>query len=528
MKTFRFHALRQIDKLGKSLFGLGRRSLLVFNERTATPLSDSTSVKWILSTARAFGKAVPPLRSGTAVQMFLAGRSLRRILFCVLVISFGFALPTVAEDTWKAGLAKENITPENGLWLAGYATRTKPADGKLMELWAKALALEDAAGHKAIIVTTDTLGIPQSIYLHTLASVKEKFGLDPQQVILSASHTHCGPVLRNALYDAYPLDEQQRELIEKYSQVFEAKLVQAIGDALGDLSPAELSARAGETNFAVNRRNNTEGKVPKLLQEGALKGPIDHAVPVLTVTGADGKLRAVLFGYACHNTVMSFNKWSGDYAGFAQLALEKSHPGAQAMFFMGCGGDQNPLPRGKLEIAERYGSMLAAAVEEAMREKGRDLSPQLATSIEMVKLDLGPEPTKAELETMKNGTNASAKRWSTRILADLEAGKQPIRSYPFPLQAWSLGRTHLLLTMGGESVVDYALKFKKEFGPQTWVAGYCNDVMTYIPSLRVLKEGGYEGGKAFIPYGMPALRWADDVEDRITASAERLVRKVKP
>jgi hypothetical protein len=71
----------------------------------------------------------------------------------------------------------------------------------------------------------------------------------------------------------------------------------------------------------------------------------------------------------------------------------------------------------------------------------------------------------------------------------------------------------------------YALKFKEQFGAQTWVAGYCNDVMTYIPSLRVLKEGGYEGGGAMIPYGQPALRWGDDVEELITGGVNRAVEQ---
>src|SRR5439155_3646460 len=129
----------------------------------------------------------------------------------------------------------------------------------------------------------------------------------------------------------------------------------------------------GSAGFGVNRRNNREADVPKLIQQGALKGPVDHAVPVLAVFLPDGKLKAVLFGYACHNTVMSFYQWSGDYAGFAQMALEKSHPEATAMFFMGCGGDQNPLPRRQLALAERYGNMLAAAVEEVLLSPPRAL-----------------------------------------------------------------------------------------------------------------------------------------------------------
>src|SRR5437588_6907394 len=120
-----------------------------------------------------------------------------------------------------------------------------------MDLWIKVLALEDARGHRAVILTSDLLGIPESIYQHTCAALKSKFGLDPDQILLSASHTHCGPVLRGALYDIYPLDENQRSLIEQYSIELEAKIVETAGRALADLAPARLAAVQGTPNFAV-------------------------------------------------------------------------------------------------------------------------------------------------------------------------------------------------------------------------------------------------------------------------------------
>ena len=449
--------------------------------------------------------------------------------WALALVAFWFAGTPLgaAEALWKAGVARANITPTTPLLLAGYASRDKPAEGKVMELWIKALALEDAEGHRAIVLTSDTLGIPQSIYHSVCAALKARFGLLPEQIILSASHTHCGPVLRGALYDMYPLDDAQRLLIENYSAELETNIVKTIGKALADLSPARISSGQGSTSFAVNRRTSREADVPKLIQQGALKGPVDHAVPVLAVFLPDGKLKAVLFGYACHNTVMAFYQWSGDYAGFAQIALEKSHPEAMAMFFMGCGGDQNPLPRQKLELAERYGNMLAAGVEEVLLSPPRTLPARLKTTMEMVNLNFGPAPTEVELEKMLQEKALSHRNWAARLLAQLKAGKPFIRTYPFPIQAWRLGEAQFLITLGGEPVVDYALKFKQEFGPQTWVAGYCNDVMTYIPSARVLKEGGYEGGGAMIPYGQPALRWADDVEDLISAAVGRLIERVK-
>jgi len=454
----------------------------------------------------------------------------------VFLASWFTVLPLgAAEAFWKAGVAKALITPTQPVWLAGYGGRDKPADGKVTELWIKVLALEDASGHRALILTSDTLGLPQSIYRSVGAALKQKFGLAPEQIILSASHTHCGPVLRGALYDIYPLDEKQRSLIEEYSSELENKIVETAGTALADLAPARLAAGQGTTRFAVNRRNNPEGGVPKLIEQDALQGPVDHAVPVLAVFLPDGKLKAVLFGYACHNTTMSFNKWCGDYAGFAQMTLEKSHTNATAMFFMGCGADQNPLPRRQLELAGRYGNMLAAAVEEALLAPPTPLPAKLKTAMEMVTLHLGAPPTAAELEKMKDDPNAATRRWAARLLGELKAGKPFIRDYPFPLQAWRFGDKQLLVTLGGEPVVDYALKFKKELGADTWVAGYCNDVMTYIPSLRVLKEDvpplavprwGYEGNHAMIVYGLPAQRWAEDVEDLITDATRRLVKGV--
>jgi hypothetical protein len=436
------------------------------------------------------------------------------------------SLSSAQEKFWKAGVAKADVTPSEGLWMAGYASRDKPAEGKLMSLWIKALALEDAEGHRGVILTSDTLGIPQSIYRNVSGTLQAKFGLKPEQVILSASHTHCGPVLRGALYDAYPLDDNQRKLVEKYSTQFETNIIETVAKALADLAPARIAAGQGSAGFAVNRRNNPEGKVPQLIEQGALKGPTDHSVPVLAISTPDGKLKALLFGYACHNTVMSFYQWSGDYSGFAQMALEKSHPGATAMFFMGCGGDQNPLPRKELPFAERYGNMLAAAVEEMLIAPPHALEPRLRTKMETITLAFGPEPTEGELEKMKEDKAESHRRWANRLLAQLKSGKSLARTYPYPIQAWAFDN-QLLVTLGGEPVVDYSLKFKQQYGARTWVAGYCNDVMSYIPSLRVLKEGGYEGGGAMIPYGQPALRWGDDVEDLITASVSRLVQQVR-
>jgi len=452
---------------------------------------------------------------------------------CSLCCAGGVSASEPGSREWKAGTAVVDITPAEGLWMGGYASRTRPAEGKEMDLRLKVLALEDGQGHRGVIITCDVLGFPRSIYEPAIAGLKQHYGLEPRSIILSASHTHSGPVLRESAMDIYELDAGARAKIEKYSSELEGKLIGAVGKALADLAPARLAAGQGTTGFAVNRRNNREKEVPQLIAQGKTAGPVDHTVPVLAVCLPDGELKAVLFGYACHNTVMDYYKWSGDYAGFAQLAIERHHTNATAMFFMGCGADQNPLPRGRLALAERYGEMLAAAVEEALISPVRTVEPDLQTRMEVVDLALGTAPTEAELAKIAGDKDSPAmnRRWAGRLLSEMKAGKPFATAYPYPIQAWRFGGRQLLLTLGGEPVVDYALKFKREFGDQTWVAGYCNDVMGYIPSLRVLKEDatpspkagwGYEGARSMMAYGMPTWRWGESIEDRVTAAVRRL------
>jgi hypothetical protein len=465
---------------------------------------------------------------------------MRDILICSCLVFSAWLMMTLeagaADNLWKAGVARSNITPTNSLWLAGYAGRTHAAEGKATDLWLKVLAIEDGQGHRAVIITTDLLAIRRPLYQNCMPRLTEKYGLEPAQVLLTASHTHCGPVLPNRPGSLAGMHTKDRSLAEQYAEDLADRIVETTGQALAAMKPARLTASQSSAGFGANRRNDPEPDRPKLVQEGALAGPMDHSVPVLAVYEPDGKLMAVLFGYACHNTTLTknFYKYCADYAGFAQAELEKSHPGATALFFIGCAGDQDPVYRGGLDLAERYGNMLAAAVEESLLEKPVTLPPMLKTVMETFPLDLGAVPTEAELEKLKDDKTGYVSQWAKRLLADLKSGKPIERAYPYPVQVWNFGQKQLFITLGGETVVDYSLKFKREFGPQTWVAGYGNEVMCYIPSLRVLNEDkppvaskwwGYEGSQAMMVLGLPAWRWGDDVEDLITASVERLVKQ---
>ena len=428
---------------------------------------------------------------------------------------------------WKAGVARVKITPEKLMWMSGYGARDKPAEGTLHDLWAKALALEDPGGRRALLITLDLVGVPRDISLQVCSEIQKKHGLPREAIVLAVSHTHTGPVVGHNLAQMYFLDAAQQQLVSDYATSLEQKLVALAGDALHNVAPAEISWGNGHAAFAVNRRNNKEADVPKLRELGRLRGPVDHDVPVLSVRHPQGKLRAVLFGYACHATVLSFYKWSGDYPGFAQLALEEQIPGATALFFAGCGADQNPLPRRSVALAEKYGQQLANAVLDVLNAPMTTLHGNLTQAYTEVSLPFAELPSRDQLLKDSTDANRFVASRAKALLREVEAKGSLRGDYPYPVQVWQLGNELTFVALGGEVVVDYSLRLKKELGrDRTWVAGYTNDVMAYIPSLRVLKEGGYEGGGAMVYYGLPTV-WEPKVEETIVETVNNQVKRVR-
>ncbi len=425
---------------------------------------------------------------------------------------------------WQAGTAASTITPADPIWMSGYASRNHVAEGQLTDLWAKALVLEDEEGERIAAVTLDLVGIDLGTSNAIRDLVRERFEIDSAHLALFSSHTHSGPVVRGNLFTMYALSEEDAQRITDYSDFLVNEVADTVGRALDDLESVTVSRGLGSAGFAVNRRNNREPDVPMLREQGLLVGPVDHDVPLLVVHDEAGELKALLFGYACHATVLSGYDWCGDYPGYAMMELEERHPGCVAMFWAGCGADQNPLPRREVELAMDYGKQLAEAVDETLSRTLTPLEPSLSVEFAEVSLNLSLVPTQEELqETQATSTNVYETRRAEYLLGLLEDDGEIPATYPYPVQTWRIGDV-AFVTLGGEVVVDYSLRIKLERDPATtWVAGYANDVMAYIPSLRVLREGGYEGGGAMVYYGLPSP-WAEDVEELIIEEVDRQLK----
>ena len=445
--------------------------------------------------------------------------------WCILFVALG-ANGAAAE--WRAGVAKVVITPQQPIWMSGYASRDRPAEGKLHDLWAKALALDDGGGRRAVLVTMDLCGIDRDLSQRVCKRIGEKHGIERAAIALNVSHTHTGPVVGSNLRPMYFLDERQNTLVDEYTRWLEDRIVGVADEALGAMKPARLEWGVGSAGFAVNRRNNKEEDVAKLRAEGNLKGPVDHDLPVLAVRAAEGdEYAAILFGYACHATTLSFYQWSGDWPGFAQIELEKSFPGAMALFVAGCGADQNPLPRRTVQLAEEYGRQAAGAVDATLRTGLKPVDGNLRTLYSEIELGFASLPTREQVQTDMASKDRYVSHRAKLLLAQMDRSGGLKPTYPYPVQVWKLGGDVVLVLLGGEVVVDYSLRLKKELpAGGTWIAGYSNDVMAYIPSRRVLSEGGYEGGGAMVYYGLPSP-WAPEVEERVVSEVRRLTESTR-
>jgi neutral ceramidase len=436
-----------------------------------------------------------------------------RFLLPLLPVLLLFALTaTSAPDSpkWKAGAASAKITPEQPMWMAGYAARTKPSDGVELDLYAKALVLTDEAGASFALVTLDLIGVPRELRLNVAKRAKEEHGITPENLTINASHTHSGPELRTTKSDGTDDAEKRSAEATAYTAALEDTIVKLIGEALQQAQPAHLDYSSARCGFSMNRRTpDGKGGWSNFPNPD---GPVDQTVPVLKAEDAEGKSIAVVFGYACHCTTLGHQKFSGDYAGYAQTEIEKAHPGTVAMFMNGCSGDQNPYPRRTTELAMTHGKSLATAVETALTTHMKRLSGSIRSGYREIPLRFDTLPTTEELKGRSESSDKWASAHALRMLGRIKKEGSLPETYPYPVQVIRLGTDLTWVTLGGEVVVDYSLRLKQELkDPIVWVSGYSNDVMGYIPSLRVWKEGGYEGGGAMVYSSLPN-RWNDQVE----------------
>lgn len=433
----------------------------------------------------------------------------------------GFALGAEAE--WQVGLASTKITPETPVMMAGYGGRLKPFERVAQDIYAKALVLADAQGQRAVIITSDLEGMPGWFTDAVAQGITAKTGFTREQILLTWSHNHAGPALGNSPRPGPGVAAVDAQNRVAYTKWLETQLVDLVVRANTKLAPAKLSHGRGVAKFVMNRREFT----PKGIILGVNPaGPVDRSVPVLRIDSPDGKLRAILFGAASHNTTLGSKNYDlcGDYAGYAQHFLQEKYPGALALFMIGCAGDANPYPRDTMELARAHGAELAAEVARLLETKLRPVSGPLKVSFGIAGLPLQPvtrEQLKPLAENSPNWQVGNARQ----MLAMLERGEKLPTSCPAPLAVWQFGRDLTLVAISGEAVYDYVPMIERALGPlNLWIAAYANEDFGYLPSARVLSEGGYETRGLNSGDGWFAPAAEDAVIGKITELAKKVGR----
>ena len=460
---------------------------------------------------------------------------LNLLLFSAVICQFAlliFFIPaTVEASDWKAGRASVVITPEEPVWMGGYSARTRPSEGKIHDLYVKALAIEDPEGKRVVIVTADILGITIDFSNSVYREIHKRFNLPREALLFNTSHTHCGPAVPLFKISLYDMTEEDEEKIDLYMNLLELRYIQVISEAISDLKPAVLSFSSGTpTPFAVSRRfPSPEGIVyrsgPSSYYTG---GPRDDIVPVLKVADTAGEIQAVLFGYACHPITLYGYKLSGDYPGFAQQYVEEAYPGATAMFIQGCSGELVPNARYQVEYAMGHGRALAEAVIKAIGGEQIPIDGSLQCAYDEVILDFEPPPERKVIEDNLNSDDKGLKRKAAYFLDVLERNESIETTLPCPLHVIRFGRDVLFIGLGGEPVAEYSVKLKSKYLTQkfVWVAGFCHYDFGYLPTWKVLREGGYEGGGFFESSTQFSGPFTETVEKRVLDGVHRLVKEV--
>ena len=423
----------------------------------------------------------------------------RWLIFVALVV------PSNLYADCRVGVAQIDVTPDYPVRLHGFGGRRAESDGVWQHIRASAVAIDDV-----LLIAVDNLGVPASM----TAEIARRLNLPPERLAISATHTHTAPMLNGVaptiFGTAIPPDHQTH--IDRYTREFTDRLVEVGKAALADRRPARLSWGVGTVGFAINRRMKD--------------GPVDHDLPILAVHGLDDKLRAVVVGYACHCVTMTNNRIGGDWAGCAREAIESAHPGAIALITIGCGADQNPDTRAQndqADVAIAQGRAIAGEVDRLLKQYLAPIRGPITASRKTVEHEF-IVPSRAQFE--EAAKRADAVGHHARVqLARLDKGEALTSRIDYPITTWQFSNDLAMIFLPGEVVVDYSKRLKRELdGRRLWLTAYSNDSPCYIPSERVLKEGGYEGGGAMIYYDKPGPL-KTGLEVKIVEAVQQLVGK---
>lgn len=440
----------------------------------------------------------------------------------------------------KFAVAKQTMTPDKPVFLAGFGARTHKSEGVLDGLYVKTVLL--SANRNLLIVAFDALGADRGFVQGIKEALRERFGFAEAEVLLQFSHTHASlhltgekPEWRRGNYslgqDDWPTDSSMIDYTEDvaYYRDLREKIVEMTEQCFAELRPGRLELATGRSAAAVSRRLMTSSG---LQFAPAPEAEIDDSLSVLTLTDDGGRLEAVLFSVGCHPTSMGPDNYrlSSEFVGHACRRLEEAYPQATAVFLQGCAADLKP--RHSADEAR-----FKSCTSEEMQAAGDELAGEVADVLRQGTFAVLDGPFRAELSDLELSVGETDEPMMQSLLAGekgefyrraalrtVEAERRGVVRTKLPLyvQVWELSPGAAIVALESEIPTGYALRLRRDHPERSLVVlGYSNGVYSYIPTRRILEEGGYEADHPFT-IGFKS-RFAWETEERIVGEIRRLL-----
>lgn len=413
----------------------------------------------------------------------------------------------------KFGFYRENITPQEPIRMAGYGSRTAPNIGVHDELYVKSLMLTDGTA-KVLVVVLDLCHVGRDFVFRIKERLGGRHGLSASEILIHTIHTHAGPV--SGLHDR----GKDSGAESRYMVMLEDKILHCAACAMDSLQEGTLQIGTGETYIGSNRRQKTENGVRIGPNPD---GPVDRLLAVAGIRDREDRLRVVLMSCACHPVVLYPDNMriSADFPGAACRELEERMPETAVMFLQSACGDINPavLVGGDNYRSTFYtdvvltGRVLANDVTNVLRCGMRPVKFDLETRLDTIELPLGEYKTDY-FENLLTQGNDWQKAYARRMLDSIGNHTEP-KTADVQAAVIRLSEDVRIIGLEGEICNEIGVHIRQTIGGgNTLVLGYSNGSLTYIPTRRILREGGYEAISAYAQCGLPGP-FADNAEDVI-------------
>lgn len=405
-------------------------------------------------------------------------------------------------------VSRVDITPVMDVFMDGYGARNGLSKGVHDSIYANSLLLKDN-GSSFLILSMDILSIKREKADEIKQKIAAKYGLSGQNILIHATHVHSGPALAAKL---------SRGCIEEYVKFFDEQVMKSVDMCFKDTKTGTLYYGEGETYIGMSRRQRAGGEV-RLAP--APDVPVDRKLSVVVIKDKNEKIAAVIFNCACHPATMGGDNYliSAEFPGVARKVIEESFPGSTSLFIQGACGDINPAVISKgSEYRQAYfsdvefsGKILANDVSQVIKYGLKKVEPSFGFHIRSLTLPIGEYRMEYFREMAESGQEYRRK-YGKYMLEKIEKGEET-KEVKYDLGIIRLASNLKMITFEGEVCSEYGV-WIREFEPlvNIMIAGYSNGHKSYLPTKRILHEGGYEATVTYCWAGYPGP-YAENVQD---------------